>query len=160
MNAMQLAAKIVNDGFAKFIGDGITVEIATRGVINGHRIANAGGWVEFKTIKPVERKTNNRANMRPDTIRPEICRVSPPGSSSRITNLAAYYASLPRQFVPSDENDKRGSLEPSGESAFTNDIAEDLAQLLPCNGYRPHTVNLTGGLGAARHRRKTKKLGE
>lgn len=158
MSVLEMAEKLLEKGLADFIGNGLTIEIATRGTIKGNRVIGES-WQEYKTIK-LERKPSKRETARPDSIRPEVCRLHPPGSEGRKTCLAAYYANLPRKLVPSDTNENRGTLEPDGESAFSNDIAEDLAQLLPVNGYRPHTVNLTGGLGAARHRRKTKKLGE
>lgn len=85
----QLAADLLANGLAEFIGDGLTVEIATKQV---GRYMDFGGWHEYKILAPAP------APAPPIAIDYGIGLPGQPGSAERINGLQTAYATAVNQL--------------------------------------------------------------
>ena len=85
----QLAADLLANGLNEFIGDGLTVEIATKQI---GRHLEYGGWREHKIVRP------KPSPAPPSAIDYGIGLPGQPGSAERINGLQTAYATAVNQL--------------------------------------------------------------
>lgn len=123
----NLVADILERGYRDYIGNGLTIEIAEYGRVEGERIKDAYGWNPYLTIRlrqvPATTPIDDRDTMQAP--------VGEPGSKERIDALASQYESLIGYHNVAADDDSQLEEIPASPFTLTNEqIAAALAHLL------------------------------
>lgn len=179
----QMADKILADGLAEFIGDGLVVEIATKNLPPdntcslppsdfptakpiGPIAGSLGGWNEYKVIRPT------KAVRAPKSIDYGDGLPGLPGSAERIEAMRARYDATVNELAARSEESAKQNREvwPVNDVSAFSMTSEQLADRFAALGldwrvneageYEAYRIESSDTIETPRRRRIRKKLSE
>jgi hypothetical protein len=110
LSAIQRAKNLLDKGLDDFIGDGITIEIATRELPSAYpreplgALGKLGGWKEWKQILPIATALAE-SNRERDSAKKSVRLAGIAGSKERQVALQKWYATMTEDNSPFDIGD-------------------------------------------------------